>query len=178
MAWYLAEPSDKFTFTLPVVRVKARAGNFSLHHRVQTGSGSCPASYTLGTGVPFTCGKTSGAWSWPLTSTRVCPESFWTGRLERELQMLQLLVTRCSCIAILWVSLVSFATISLCVASQRVFVGVYFVIDSVRKLMDTPSCLVARARIRGVILPFPQYAFMAWCSIQAQGQLLKISHDS
>jgi hypothetical protein len=36
---------------------------------------------------------------------------------------------------------VSFAAITLCVASQRVFivVVVYFVIDSVRKLLDTPS---------------------------------------
>jgi hypothetical protein len=33
---------------------------------------------------------------------------------------------------------VSFVTITLCVASQRVFV-VDFVIDSVRKLLDTPS---------------------------------------
>jgi hypothetical protein len=43
--------------------------------------------------------------------------------------------TRCSCIAILWVRLVSFAAITLCVASQRVFIVVraYFVIDSVRK---------------------------------------------
>jgi hypothetical protein len=37
--------------------------------------------------------------------------------------------------------LVSFAAITLCVASQRVFVVVvvYFVIDSVRKLLDIPS---------------------------------------
>jgi len=36
---------------------------------------------------------------------------------------------------------VSFAAITLCVASQRVFivVSVHFVIDSVRKLLDTPS---------------------------------------
>jgi hypothetical protein len=36
---------------------------------------------------------------------------------------------------------VSFAAITLCVASQRVFivVSVYFVIDSVRKLLDTSS---------------------------------------
>jgi hypothetical protein len=36
---------------------------------------------------------------------------------------------------------VSFAAITLCIASQRVFivVSVYFVIDSVRKLLDTPS---------------------------------------
>jgi hypothetical protein len=55
---------------------------------------------------------------------------------NRELQIVQLSATRCSCIAILWVSLVNFAAITLCVASQRVIpnVGVYFVIDSVRKL--------------------------------------------
>jgi hypothetical protein len=36
---------------------------------------------------------------------------------------------------------VSFAAIALCIASQRVFVVVvvYFVIDSVPKLLDTPS---------------------------------------
>jgi hypothetical protein len=35
---------------------------------------------------------------------------------------------------------VSFAAITLCVASQRMFVVVvHFVIDSVRKLLDTPS---------------------------------------
>jgi hypothetical protein len=39
---------------------------------------------------------------------------------------------------------VSFGAIILCVASQRVFfvVVVYFVIDSVRKLLDTPSYYV------------------------------------
>jgi uncharacterized membrane protein len=34
-----------------------------------------------------------------------------------------------------------FATITLCVASQRVFIVVYFVIDSVRELLDTLSCV-------------------------------------
>jgi hypothetical protein len=69
------------------------------------------------------------------------PKSFRTGYLERELQMLQFSATRCICIAILWVSLVSFAAMTLWVASQQVFivVSVYFVIDSVRKLLDTPS---------------------------------------
>jgi hypothetical protein len=69
-------------------------------------------------------------------------KSFWTGRLERELQMVQLSATRCSCVAIFLVSLVSFAAITLCIASQRVFVVVvlvYFVIDSVRICLDTPS---------------------------------------
>jgi hypothetical protein len=56
-------------------------------------------------------------------------KSFQTGRPERELQMVRLSATTCSCIAILWVSLVSFAAIILCVASHRVFiiVVVYFV---------------------------------------------------
>jgi hypothetical protein len=68
-------------------------------------------------------------------------KSFRTGRLERELQMVHLSATRCSCVAILGVSLVSFAAITLCVAFQQVFivVSVYFVIDSVRTLLDTPS---------------------------------------
>jgi hypothetical protein len=66
--------------------------------------------------------------------------SFWTGRLERELQMVQLSVISCSCIAILWVSILRFAAITLCVVSQRVFIlSVYFFIDSVRKLLDTSS---------------------------------------
>jgi hypothetical protein len=59
-------------------------------------------------------------------------KSFPTGRLELELQMVQLSAARFSCIAILWVSLVSSAAITFCVASQRVFIVVYFVIDSVR----------------------------------------------
>jgi hypothetical protein len=55
--------------------------------------------------------------------------------------MVQLSANKCSCIAILWVSLVSFAAIILYIASQRVFivVSIYFVIDSVRKLLDAPS---------------------------------------
>jgi hypothetical protein len=53
--------------------------------------------------------------------------------------MEQLSATRCSRIAILSVSLVSFATITLRVASQRVFVVVYFVSDSVRKIWIHPA---------------------------------------
>jgi hypothetical protein len=44
-------------------------------------------------------------------------KSFRTGRPVRELQMIQLSATTCSCIAILWVSLVRFTTTTLCVAS-------------------------------------------------------------
>jgi hypothetical protein len=74
---------------------------------------------------------------------------FWTGRIEQELQMVQLSVTRCSCTAIFSVRLVSFATTTFCVASELVFiiivvvvvvvVVVYFVTDSVRKVLVTPS---------------------------------------
>jgi hypothetical protein len=54
--------------------------------------------------------------------------------------MIQLSATRCNCIAILWVILVSFAAITVCVASRLVaIVVVYFVIDSVRKRLDIPS---------------------------------------
>jgi hypothetical protein len=76
---------------------------------------------------------------------RSVSKSFRTGRLEPEQQMIQLSTSRCSCTAILWVSLVSFASITLCFAPQRdfIFVVVYFVIDSVRKLLDTPSQIVS-----------------------------------
>jgi hypothetical protein len=64
-----------------------------------------------------------------------------TGRLERELQVVQLSASKCNCIAIWWVSLVIFAAITLRIASQRVFivVSLYFVFESVRKLLDTLS---------------------------------------
>jgi len=48
-------------------------------------------------------------------------KSFQTDRLKRELQMVEISATRCSCIAILWVSLVSFVAIILSIASRRVF---------------------------------------------------------
>jgi hypothetical protein len=55
--------------------------------------------------------------------------------------------SKCSCIAILWVSLVSFAATTLCVASQWVFVVIaYFVIDSVRKRLDTSSYISYKSR--------------------------------
>jgi len=48
------------------VRVPTRATNFSLHHRVQAGSGTHPASYPMGTMGSFPGGKTAAAWIWPL----------------------------------------------------------------------------------------------------------------
>jgi hypothetical protein len=58
--------------------------------------------------------------------------------------MVQLSATKRSCIAILWVSLVNFAAIILSIASERllIVVRVYFVIDVVRKLLDTLSYLL------------------------------------
>jgi hypothetical protein len=50
------------------VRFQARAGNFSLHHRIQNGSGAHPASYPMGTRGSFSGCKVAEAWSWPLTS--------------------------------------------------------------------------------------------------------------
>jgi hypothetical protein len=45
------------------VRFPAGAGNFSLHRRVQNGSGSQPASYPMGTRGSFPGGKAAGALS-------------------------------------------------------------------------------------------------------------------
>jgi hypothetical protein len=43
------------------VRFPAEAGYFSLHHRVQNGSGAHPASYPMGTRGSFPGGKAAGA---------------------------------------------------------------------------------------------------------------------
>jgi hypothetical protein len=43
------------------VRVPSGAGNFSLHHRVQTGSGAHPAFYPMGTTGSFPGGKAAGS---------------------------------------------------------------------------------------------------------------------
>jgi hypothetical protein len=51
--------------------------------------------------------------SWQMWQYEGVTGSFRTGRLERELQMVQIFATRYSYIAILWASLVSFATITL-----------------------------------------------------------------
>jgi hypothetical protein len=43
------------------VRFPAGDGNFSLHHRVQNGSGAHPASYTMGTRGSYLGGKAAVA---------------------------------------------------------------------------------------------------------------------
>jgi hypothetical protein len=62
------------------VRFSAGAGNFSLNHRVQNGSGAHPASYPMGTRSSFPGGKAAGAWSWPLTSIS-CPGQRMSGAI-------------------------------------------------------------------------------------------------
>jgi hypothetical protein len=60
--------------------------------------------------------------SFLLWSVRGCNQKFpdrWPGARTANCTAF---CTRCSCIAILWISLKSFAAISLCVASQRVFI--------------------------------------------------------
>jgi hypothetical protein len=51
------------------VRFPAGAGDFSLHHRIQNGSGAHPASCPMGTRGCFLGGKAAEAWSWSLTSS-------------------------------------------------------------------------------------------------------------
>jgi hypothetical protein len=53
------------------VRFPAGAGNFSLHHRVQNGSGAHPDSYPMGTRVSFLGGKASEADRSPPSSADV-----------------------------------------------------------------------------------------------------------
>jgi hypothetical protein len=43
------------------IRLPAGAGNFSLHHRIQNGSGAHPASYPMGTRGSFPEVKAAGA---------------------------------------------------------------------------------------------------------------------
>jgi len=49
-------------------QLPAGAGNFSLHHCIQNGSGAHPALWWIGTMGSVPGGKATGAWSWPLTS--------------------------------------------------------------------------------------------------------------
>jgi hypothetical protein len=92
--------------------------------------------------------------------------SFRTGRLKRELRMVRLSATRCSCIAILWVSLAIFAAITLCVAFQRVFIFVISLSTQSGNFWIHPRmycvcvcvCVGGCARVVNVImnLPVPQ----------------------
>jgi hypothetical protein len=85
------------------------------------------------------------SWKWMAHTYKGISESFWTGHLEWELQMVQLSATRCNYITILWVSLVSFATIVLCVASQVfIVVSVYFIMTQSGNFWIHPCTLQVR----------------------------------
>jgi hypothetical protein len=169
MAWCLVKKNDSFMFTLNgkfLGKVKYKGCPCALLSttpwRCIGGGGIVPLILDLGTGRRWVvrCYKNythtvkfihlllyissclnNGLLQYSTQIYEGVSKSFRTGRLERELQMIQLCATRYSCIAILWVNLVSFAAITLHVASQRVLivVSIYFVIDSVRKFLDTPS---------------------------------------
>jgi hypothetical protein len=71
--------------------------------------------------------------------TRVYPRVSWLAAWSENCNC-RALCHYVQFIAIFWVSLLSFAAISLCVASRRMFIIVAdFVMDSVRKLLDTLS---------------------------------------
>jgi hypothetical protein len=57
----------------------------------------------------------------------------------------------------------SFAAITLCVTSQLVFitVRVYFVIDSVRELLVTPSCFISVIKQLDTCMPDREEVFLA-----------------
>jgi len=79
--------------------------------------------------------------------------SFRTGRLEQEVQMIKLSATRCSYIAILWVSLVSFASINplCCFSTSNIKGKRTFRYNSVRKLLDT-SLLCPRPSVMSCVV--------------------------
>jgi hypothetical protein len=82
--------------------------------------------------------------------------------------MVQLSATRCSCVAILCVSLVSFAAITLCVDSQRVFIVVCFVMTRsgnfwIHPCMIAFGFLIMCASDRGVQFRGPVLHFLTSC---------------
>jgi hypothetical protein len=94
--------------------------------------------------------------------------------------MVQLSATRRSCINILRVSLVSFAAVTLCVASQRllIVVSVYFISKSV---LWIHPCTITCSRLvpehveikvyRIIILPVILYLCEAWSLILEESRL-------
>jgi hypothetical protein len=53
---------------LSAVRIPTMTGNFSLHHRVLSGSGAPSSSCATGAGSSFLGGGASRPWCWPLAS--------------------------------------------------------------------------------------------------------------
>jgi hypothetical protein len=102
-------------------------------------------------------------------------KSFRTG-LVRELQMVELSATRCSCIAILWVGLVSFDAITLCVASQRVFIVVYFVMNHSGNFWIHPRTSLRSIRILSSNLRVDLRSYLFFSGFATK--ILYVSHHS
>jgi len=83
MTWCLVKHRDNFTFTFYTIlyyNTLIILHTFSLHHRIQNGSGAHPASYLMGTRGSFPDGKAAEAWNWPLTSMQ-CPSQRRNGTI-------------------------------------------------------------------------------------------------
>jgi len=78
--------------------------------------------------------------------------------------MVQLSATRRDCIVILWISLASFAVITLYVSSGRVIpkVSIYFVIDSVWKLLEHTLIFERSVDSRTSLIPIWQFTKPTW----------------
>jgi hypothetical protein len=81
------------------VRFPAKAGNFSLHHRVQTGSGAHPASYPMGSRGSFPGVKRPGseADNSPPSSSEVkkCMELYLHSQIRLQWRGAQLKLSLC-----------------------------------------------------------------------------------
>jgi hypothetical protein len=161
------------------VRVPAGAGNFSLHHRVQTGSGAHPASYPMDTRGCFSGGNVAGAWSWPLTSiycrVQECMESYLHSPNSPSLhggqlkKLLNYISRSCGFSLLHCVQSGSGANPASYPMSAK---GILPSGKNGRSVkLTTHLHLVPRSRMRGAIPPLPQYAFTAWFSVEAQEQL-------
>jgi hypothetical protein len=144
------------------VRFPAEAGNFSLHHRVQNGSGVHPASYPMGTRGSFPGVKRPGRESdhSPPSSAEVkelvelylhSPNTpSWRGAQLKHRDNF------------------TFTFIGLCVTVETILL-LTEVINNRDTTMNTRAMkltahlhLERRLRMRGAILPPPQYVFKAW----------------
>jgi hypothetical protein len=104
----------------------AGAGNLSLHHRVQNGSGAHPASYLMGTRGSFPGSKPAGAWSWPLLVQRL--------RMRGDIPPLSdcVLMTRC----VVKHRVIFTCTLSLQYASRNVLFDKHSVVDITLNLVS------------------------------------------
>jgi hypothetical protein len=82
------------------------------------------------------------------------PKSFRNGGLERELEMVQISAMRCSCIVILWVSLVGFAAITFVLLLNECLLLLLFISlwTQSGNVWIHPLYLQSTIRLHGVVL--------------------------